>query len=124
MEYMLQDACFGAVLEVSLNMKVFTTLDAKTITAIILPFMVFLNFIPNLDSLTSISTTAIGLQVVGLLMMLMYFFDGPFSDNFIPYISPFTKWPLFFGTALFSFEGIGVVSTIFFNLLQLKGKFS
>ncbi|GFV19629.1 hypothetical protein TNCV_478551 [Trichonephila clavipes] len=95
--------------EVSLNMKVFTTLDAKTITAIILPFMVFLNFIPNLDSLTSISTTAIGLQVVGLLMMLMYFFDGPFSDNFIPYISPFTKWPLFFGTALFSFEGIGVV---------------
>ncbi|GFY37042.1 hypothetical protein TNIN_60311 [Trichonephila inaurata madagascariensis] len=95
--------------EVSLNMKVFTTLDAKTITAIILPFMVFLNFIPNLDSLTSVSTTAIGLQVVGLLMMLMYFFNGPFSDNFIPYITPFTKWPLFFGTALFSFEGIGVV---------------
>ncbi|GFQ88069.1 hypothetical protein TNCT_416001 [Trichonephila clavata] len=95
--------------EVSLNMKVFTTFNTKTIMAIILPFMVVLNFIPNLDTLTSVSTTAIGLQVVGLLMMLMYFVNGTFSDNFIPYIAPFTKWPLFFGTALFSFEGIGVV---------------
>ncbi|GFT60101.1 hypothetical protein NPIL_313541 [Nephila pilipes] len=95
--------------EVSLNMKVFTTLRAKDIMAIELPFMILLNFIPNLDMMTGVSTTALGLQTVGLVMMFMYFVTGPFSDNIIPYVAPFTKWPLFFGTAMFSFEGIGVV---------------
>lgn len=95
--------------EVSLNMKVFTTLSAKTIMLIMLPFMIILNFIPDLDTLTSVSTTAVGLQTAGLAMMFMYFVTGPFSDNIIPYIAPLEKWPLFFGTAIYSFEGIGVV---------------
>ncbi|XP_055925508.1 proton-coupled amino acid transporter 1-like isoform X1 [Argiope bruennichi] len=95
--------------EVSLNMKVFTSLNTTTIMAIELPFMILLNFIPNLDMLTSVSTTAVGLQSVGLFMMFMYFVTGPFSDSIIPYIAPVRKWPLFFGTAMFSFEGIGVV---------------
>ncbi|GBM93852.1 Proton-coupled amino acid transporter 1, partial [Araneus ventricosus] len=95
--------------EVSLNMKVFTSLSTTTIMAIELPFMILLNFIPNLDMLTGVSTTAVGLQSVGLFMMFMYFVKGPFSESVIPYIAPFQKWPLFFGTAMFSFEGIGVV---------------
>ncbi|GIY91752.1 hypothetical protein CEXT_470451 [Caerostris extrusa] len=95
--------------EVSVHMQVFTGHTAVTVMAALLPLIMLLNFIPDLEKLALVSSAAVLIQAIGLVLMISFFVRGPLSDTYITYIAPYQKWPLFFGTAMFSFEGIGVV---------------
>ncbi|GIY74761.1 hypothetical protein CDAR_611261 [Caerostris darwini] len=95
--------------EVSVHMQVFVGHTAVTIMAALLPVVMALNFIPDLEKLSIVSSAGVVLQAIGLVLMISFFVTGPLSDTYITYIAPYKKWPLFFGTAMFSFEGIGVV---------------
>lgn len=71
--------------------------------------MILLNMVKNLKYITPISLFAAILTVTGLTITFLYMFkDLPRSDS----VNGFASWktlPLYFGTAIYAFEGIGVV---------------
>lgn len=78
--------------------------------SIVLPFMILLNFIPNLEMLSPASTFANILQACGLCVVLYNILFAPYSTDLNVYTAPISGLPLYFGTAMYAFEGIGVVS--------------
>lgn len=66
----------------------------------------------NLKFLAPLSTIANFLMLTGIVITLYYTCQGPFEPS--DHIASWEQFPLFFGTALFAFEGIGLVS--FFTL--------
>jgi len=76
--------------------------------AILLPFLILLNFVKSIKHLSIASTIANVLQLVGLGIVVYNLVTGilPFSDR----QRVGSKLPLFFVTTLFIFEGITVVS--------------
>lgn len=89
-------------------------IDSTGYMAIILPFMIALNLIRHLKSLDPVSIVANILQSVGLVIVLYNVLPGPYSGNLNVYTAPIRKLPLYFGTAMYAFEGIGVVSIFSF----------
>lgn len=77
-----------------------------------LPFMIVANMIKSMRNLRYFSFVALGLQVVGMVYMFaMLCVRLPSTDS----VTAFADWktlPLFFGTAIYAFEGIGTVLTI------------
>lgn len=71
--------------------------------------MILLNLVRNLKYLTPVSLIAAFLTVAGLAISFMYMLhDLPSTDT----VKPVASWatlPLYFGTAIYAFEGIGVV---------------
>lgn len=71
--------------------------------------MVILNLVKNLKYLTPVSFVASILTLIGLVITFTYILhDLPRSDT----VDGFASWgslPLYFGTAIYAFEGIGVV---------------
>lgn len=86
---------------------------------ILLPVMILVNFIRSLKNLGPFSAVANVLQSVGMIIVLYYIIRGPYSTNLNVYTAPIERLPLFFGTAMYAFEGIGVVSIFFFFLSDL-----
>lgn len=78
--------------------------------------MILLNLLKNLKYLTPVSLIAAILTVWGLAITFYYMLqDLPRASS----VKAFASWyqlPLYFGTAIYAFEGIGVVSIFFENL--------
>lgn len=87
----------------------FYKLDIHVYLFIMLIPMIILNLLKNLKYLTPVSLLAAVLTVVGLVITFWYMFqDLPRSDT-VKGFATWAKLPLFFGTAIYAFEGIGVV---------------
>ncbi|XP_035216608.1 proton-coupled amino acid transporter 1-like isoform X3 [Stegodyphus dumicola] len=95
--------------EVCKNLIGYSPIGPKAYMGILLPFMILFNFIRNLKKLSPASALANVLQSVGLIMVLYYLLQGHQSTNLDVYTSSLSKLPLYFGTAMYAFEGIGVV---------------
>ncbi|KAL5280369.1 hypothetical protein ACFFRR_004389 [Megaselia abdita] len=83
--------------------------DVKAYLLILLVPMILLNLVRNLKYLTPVSLFASLITVVGLTITFMYLLhDLPRTST----VKPVASWatlPLYFGTAIYAFEGIGVV---------------
>uniref|UniRef100_A0A061QFW7 Putative vesicular inhibitory amino-acid transporter n=1 Tax=Cupiennius salei TaxID=6928 RepID=A0A061QFW7_CUPSA len=77
--------------------------------AILLPFMILFNFIRNLKILSYPSSAANVLQSCGLVVVLYFLLTGHNSTSLNVYTAPIENLPLYFGTAMYAFEGIGVI---------------
>lgn len=99
---------------VALNLKevfdhFFITLDVRIYLMLLLLPMVPLNLVKNLKYLTPVSFVASILTLVGLVITFTYILhDLPHSDT-VDGIASWSSLPLYFGTAIYAFEGIGVV---------------
>lgn len=71
-----------------------------------------MNLIRNLKYLAPFSMIANVLVGTCMSITFWYVFQNVPSTKTVPYIADWEKWPLFFGTAIFALEGIGVVSKI------------
>uniref|UniRef100_A0A1B6HMI1 Amino acid transporter transmembrane domain-containing protein n=1 Tax=Homalodisca liturata TaxID=320908 RepID=A0A1B6HMI1_9HEMI len=81
-----------------------------------LPFLLLMNLIRNLKYLAPLSMVANVFIAVGMGITFYYILlDLPPIDS-RPAIAPITKMPLFFGTAIFALEGIGVVMPLENNM--------
>lgn len=78
--------------------------------------MILLNWVKNLKYLTPASLIAAILTVTGLSITFFYILHGLPRTNTVKMFAPWSRLPLFFGTAIYAFEGIGVVSLFFFNI--------
>ncbi|XP_078601873.1 proton-coupled amino acid transporter 1-like isoform X1 [Branchiostoma floridae x Branchiostoma japonicum] len=78
------------------------------LAAFLLPIML-LCFIQNWDHLAPISTVANVVMVAGLVAIYQYILRRLHSPSSYPAFSSVGELPLFFGTAIYSFEGIGIV---------------
>ena len=86
------------------------------VTVSLLPFI----FIRNLKSLAPLSIVANILTMTGLLIILWYCVqDIPSVTNY-PAFNTWSGLALYFGTAIYAFEGIGVVSLLL-TVLKSKG---
>lgn len=86
------------------------SVDIKIWILIILPYFIALSFIKNLNTLSWISLTSNVLQIVGLVCIFYYLFTNLSDPSALPVFAGIEKFPLFFGVAIYAFEGIGVVS--------------
>lgn len=59
-------------------------------------------------------------MVAGIVITYYYIFQDlpPMSDR--AFVAPVTKWPLFFGTVIFSFEGIALVLPLQNSMIEPK----
>lgn len=71
--------------------------------------LIFLNWIRNLKLLAPISMIGNILQIFNIFVVFYYSCQGLPSTNTLPAIGSFSDMPLFFSTALFTFEGIALV---------------
>lgn len=80
---------------------------------ILLVPMVFLNFVKSLKYLTPASLFASILTCSGLIITFFYMLQDLPNTSTVQAFSSWSQLPLYFGTAIYAFEGIGVVSTFF-----------
>ncbi|XP_048348390.1 proton-coupled amino acid transporter 4 isoform X2 [Sphaerodactylus townsendi] len=87
------------------------TIDLRLYMLCFLPFMIFLVFIRDLRTLSVLSCFANISMAVSLVVIYQYIIHGlkTMSVKKLPLFADLKKYPLFFGTAVFAFEGIGVV---------------
>ncbi|OXA56591.1 proton-coupled amino acid transporter-like protein CG1139 isoform X2 [Folsomia candida] len=87
--------------------------SVKTYLAILLLPLIFLNWIRNLKLLSPVMSVANLCMSVGLGIIFYYIFQDiqPITerDNFHVIFSSWHQVPLYFGTALYAFEGIGMI---------------
>lgn len=74
-----------------------------------LPLMIGFCSIRDLKTLSIFSTLANALQSVGLVIILIALFDNLSPSWERPQFAGFDKLPLYFGTVVYAFEGIGIV---------------
>ncbi|XP_037904186.1 proton-coupled amino acid transporter-like protein CG1139 isoform X3 [Hermetia illucens] len=106
--------CCVYFLFVALNVRevighYFVDLDVRIYLLLMLIPMIPLNLVRSLKYLTPVSLFAAVLTVTGLVFTFSYMLkDLPRTDSVKP-IAPWSQLPLYFGTAIYAFEGIGVV---------------
>lgn len=106
--------CCVYFLFVALNVKevidhYLIKLDVRIYLMLMLIPMILLNMVRNLKYLTPVSLFAAILTVTGLSISFFYMLrDLPSTDTVKP-IASWSTLPLYFGTAIYAFEGIGVV---------------
>lgn len=71
-------------------------------------------FVRNLKFLAPFSTFANVAMLAGIIIILYYTTQEIPDITQRDYIASWQQMPLFFGTALFAFEGIGLVSNVLF----------
>ncbi|XP_060784008.1 proton-coupled amino acid transporter 1 isoform X2 [Neoarius graeffei] len=83
--------------------------DSRIYMLIFLPFIIVLVFIRNLKFLAPFSFLANLAMLISLVLIYCYcLMHIPYPVN-LPLVGKPLDYPLFFGTAIFAFEGIGVV---------------
>lgn len=91
-------------------------LDLRVYMACLLPLLILLNLIRNLKYMAPFSMIANILIATGMGITFYYIFkDLPSFDSRPNYVE-ITKLPMFFGTAIFALEGIGVVMPLENNM--------
>lgn len=76
----------------------------------LLPFVIAMNLIRNLKYLAPFSMIANFLVGLCMTITFWYVFQDLHTSKTVPLVADWHKWPMFFGTAIFALEGIGVVS--------------
>lgn len=72
--------------------------------------MILLNWIKSLKYMMPISLLASILTTSGLGIIFYYVLQDLPNTNTVPKVASWGQLPLYFGTAVYAFEGIGVVS--------------
>lgn len=72
--------------------------------------MILLNWVKNLKYLTPVSLFAAVITVTGLGITFFYMLQGLPRTSTVKAFAGWKHLPLYFGTAIYAFEGIGVVS--------------
>uniref|UniRef100_A0A8C5KSD7 Solute carrier family 36 (proton/amino acid symporter), member 1 n=1 Tax=Jaculus jaculus TaxID=51337 RepID=A0A8C5KSD7_JACJA len=85
------------------------TMDSRLYMLTFLPFLVLLAFIRNLRILSIFSLLANISMLVSLVMIYQFIVQRIPDPSHLPLVAPWKTYPLFFGTAIFAFEGIGMV---------------
>jgi len=98
-------------------MSIFAYLSITT--AVMIPY----TFVRDLKKLAPFSTFANLLNFVGLIIIFQDLLQD-FPDTSVrPATKPFSKIPLYFGTAVYAYEGIGLVSMALFLSLLVTQSF-
>uniref|UniRef100_A0A671P5Y7 Proton-coupled amino acid transporter 4-like n=1 Tax=Sinocyclocheilus anshuiensis TaxID=1608454 RepID=A0A671P5Y7_9TELE len=107
----IKQVCEGAISPTASSVAVATGLDLRLYMVFLLPFIIALTFIRDLRNMAALSAIANLCMAVSLVLIFSYILNvSDVSDpRRLPYASTWRKFPFFFGTAIFAFEGIGVV---------------
>ncbi|XP_031357706.1 proton-coupled amino acid transporter-like protein CG1139 isoform X1 [Photinus pyralis] len=93
-----------------------TDVDLRIYMVALLPLLIVVNLIRNLKYLSPLSMVANLLIGAGMCITFYYIFQDLPSPSSRDLIVDVTKWPMFFGTAIFALEGIGVVMSLENNM--------
>lgn len=91
-------------------------IDLRMYMLALLPLLILINFIRNLKYMAPFSMIANILIACGMGITFYYIFTDMPSFDSKPNFVDITKLPMFFGTAIFALEGIGVVMPLENNM--------
>ncbi|KAM9741529.1 proton-coupled amino acid transporter 1 isoform 1-T2 [Menidia menidia] len=97
--------------------------DSRLYMLFFLPFFVLLVYTPNLKFLAPLSLVANLVMTASLILIYFYSLTNITNPTDLPKVGRLKDYPLFFGTAIFAFEGIGVVLPLE-NKMQRPQRFS